>query len=164
MSKEKTHVTPAIRFLRAKKVQFAEHPYQYVERGGTSTFAKQYHVDEHMVIKTLIMEDENANPMIVLMHGDREVSTKELARTIGVKKVTPCAPQIANKHSGYVVGGTSPFGTRKAMPVYMEETILDIPKIYINGGARGYLIAIHPHDIVRTLKPTLIHAGIEKTT
>ncbi|MEN6615130.1 MAG: Cys-tRNA(Pro) deacylase [Syntrophorhabdus sp.] len=164
MSKEKTHVTPAIRFLRAKKVQFAEHPYQYVERGGTSTFAKQYHVDEHMVIKTLIMEDENANPMIVLMHGDREVSTKELARTIGVKKVTPCAPQIANKHSGYVVGGTSPFGTRKAMPVYMEETILDIPKIYINGGARGYLIAIDPHDIVRTLKPTLIHAGIEKTT
>lgn len=162
MSKEKSHVTPAIRFLRAQKVQFAEHPYQYVERGGTSTFAKQYHVDEHMVIKTLIMEDENANPMIVLMHGDREVSTRELARTIGAKRVTPCTPQTANKHSGYVVGGTSPFGTRKAMPVYMEETILDLPKIYINGGTRGYLVAMDPSEIVRTLNPTMIHVAIEK--
>jgi Cys-tRNA(Pro) deacylase len=161
MGKEKSHVTPAIRFLREKKVDFSEHPYEYVEHGGTSTFAKQYHVDEHMVIKTLIMEDENGKPLVVLMHGDREVSTKELARITGVKKVGPSTPQTARKHSGYMVGGTSPFGTRKVMPVYMEETILDLPKIYINGGRRGYLVAMDPHDIVKTLNPTLVHVGID---
>jgi Cys-tRNA(Pro) deacylase len=161
MSKDKTHVTPAVRFLRERKVEFSEHPYQYVEHGGTSTFAKQYHVDEHMVVKTLIMEDENKKPLVVLMHGDREVSTKELARTMGVKKVAPCTPQTAQKHSGYMVGGTSPFGTRKPMPVYMEETILALPKIYINGGRRGYLIAMDPHDIVKTLQPRLVRVGIE---
>ncbi len=161
MGKDKSHVTPAIRFLREKRVDFSEHPYEYVEHGGTSTFAKQYHVDEHMVIKTLIMEDENGRPLVVLMHGDREVSTKELARTAGVKKVGPCTPQAARKHSGYMVGGTSPFGTRKIMPVYMEETILDLPKIYINGGRRGYLVAMDPHDIVKTLNPALVHVGIE---
>lgn len=155
------HVTPAIRFLRERKVEFSEHLYQYVEHGGTSTFAKQYHVDEHMVVKTLIMEDENRKPFVVLMHGNEEVSTRELARVIGVKKVAPCTPQTAQKHSGYMVGGTSPFGTRKAMPVYMEETILALPKIYINGGRRGYLIAMDPHDIVKTLNPTLVHVGIE---
>ncbi len=158
MAKEKSHVTPAVRFLREKKIEFTEHPYQYVEKGGTSTFAKQYHVDEHMVIKTLVMEDETGRPVIVLMHGDKEVSTKELARVMGVKKITPSAnPQ---KHSGYMIGGTSPFGTRKEMPVYMEETILDLPKIYINGGRRGYLIAMDPHDIVKTLGAKMVRVGI----
>lgn len=161
MGKEKSHVTAAIRFLREKRVDFSEHPYEYVEHGGTSTFAKQYHVDEHMVIKTLIMEDESGRPLVILMHGDREVSTRELARTAGVKRIGPCTPQTARKHSGYMVGGTSPFGTRKVMPVYMEETILDLPKIYINGGRRGYLVAMDPHDIVKTLNPTLVHVGIE---
>jgi Cys-tRNA(Pro) deacylase len=161
MSKDKTYVTPAVRFLRERKVEFSEHPYQYVEHGGTETFAKLYHVDEHMVVKTLIMEDENRRPLVVLMHGDREVSTKELARVIGVKKVGPCTPETAQKHSGYMVGGTSPFGTRKAMPVYMEETILALPKIYINGGRRGNLIAMDPHDLVKTLRPQLVHVGIE---
>ncbi len=160
MAKERSHVTPAIRFLRERLVEFIEHPYQYVEHGGTSTFAKQYHVDEHMVIKTLIMEDDTGRPIIVLMHGDKEVSTKELARILGVKKTGPSAnPQ---KHSGYMIGGTSPFGTRKAMPVYMEETILELPKIYINGGRRGYLIAMDPHDIVKTLDAKLVRVGIEK--
>ena len=161
MGKEKTHATPAVRFLRGRQVQFSEHPYQYVEHGGTSAFAKQYHVDEHMVVKTLIMEDEDKKPLVVLMHGDREVSTKELARVMGVKKIGPCTPEIAHKHSGYVVGGTSPFGTRKAMPVYMEETILDLSKIYINGGRREYLIAMDPRDIIKTLSPILVKVGIE---
>lgn len=161
MGKEKTHATPAVRFLRERGVQFSEHPYRYVEHGGTSTFAKQYLVDEHMVVKTLVMEDENKKPLVALMHGDREVSTRELARVMGVKKVGPCTPETAHRHSGYMVGGTSPFGTRKAMPVYMEETILDLPKIYINGGRRGYLIAMDPHDIVKTLEPTLVRVGIE---
>lgn len=161
MSKDKTYVTPAVRFLRERKVEFSEHPYQYVEHGGTATFAKQYHVDEHMVVKTLIMEDEDKRPLVVLMHGDREVSTKELARVMGVKKVGPCTPETAQKHSGYMVGGTSPFGTRKAMPVYMEETILALPKIYINGGRRGYLIAMGPHDIVKTLQPKMVNVAIE---
>ena len=160
MAKERSHVTPAIRFLRENSVEFIERPYQYVEHGGTSTFAKQYHIDEHMVIKTLIMEDDTGQPIIVLMHGDKEVSTKELARILGVKKTGPSAnPQ---KHSGYMIGGTSPFGTRKAMPVYMEETILELPKIYINGGRRGYLIEMDPHDIVKTLDAKLVRVGIEK--
>jgi Cys-tRNA(Pro) deacylase len=158
MAKEKTHVTPAVRFLREKKVEFTEHPYQYVEKGGTSTFARQHHVDEHMVIKTLVMEDERGRPVIVLMHGDKEVSTKELARILGIKKIGPSANP--EKHSGYLTGGTSPFGTRKAMPVYMEETILDQPKIYINGGRRGYLIAMDPHDIAKTLDAKLVRVGI----
>ena len=158
MAKEKTHVTPAIRFLRERRVEFTEHPYQYVERGGTSTFAKQYHVEEHMVIKTLVMEDDAGRPFIVLMHSDKEVSTKELARILGVKKAGPSAnPQ---KHSGYMIGGTSPFGTRKQMPVYMEETILELPKVYINGGRRGYLIAMDPHDIVNTLNAHPVHVAI----
>ena len=161
MSKDKTYVTPAVRFLRERKVEFSEHPYQYVEHGGTETFAQQYNVDEHMVVETLIMEDEDRKPLVVLMHGDREVSTKELARVIGVKKVGPCTPETAQKHSGYMVGGTSPFGTRKSMPVYREETILALPKIYINGGRRGYLIAMDPHDLVKTLRPQLVHVGIE---
>lgn len=158
MAKERSHVTPAVRFLRGKKVAFTEHPYQYVEHGGTSSFAKQYHVDEHMIIKTLVMEDDRGRPVIVLMHGDKEVSTKELARILGVKKVRSSAnPQ---KHSGYMIGGTSPFGTRKSMSVYLEETILELAKIYINGGRRGYLIAMDPHDIIKTLGAKLVRVGI----
>jgi Cys-tRNA(Pro) deacylase len=160
MSKDKAPVTPAIRVLRNEKAAYTEHPYQYVDRGGTATFAKQYGVDEHGVIKTLIMEDDEKRPMIVLMHGDREVSTKELARIIRAKRVQPCIPETAQKHSGYMVGGTSPFGTRKAMPVYMEETILNLLKIYINGGRRGYLIGIDPKEIVRVLKPVLVRVGV----
>ena len=160
MSKDKTYVTPAVRFLRERKVEFSEHPYQYVEHGGTETFAKQYHVDEHMVVKTLIMEDEDKRPLVVLMHGDREVSTKELARVMGVKKVGPCTPETAQKHSGYMVGGTSPFGTRKAMPVYMEETILALPKIYINGGKRGFLVGISPREAMRVLSPVLVNVAV----
>ena len=160
MSKDKTPVTPAIRVLRNEKAVYTEHPYQYVDRGGTAAFAKQYGVDEHAVIKTLIMEDDEKRPMIVLMHGDREVSTKELARIIRAKRVQPCIPETAQKHSGYMVGGTSPFGTRKTMPVYMEETVLNLPKIYINGGRRGYLIGIDPKEIVRVLKPVLVSVGV----
>ncbi len=160
MSKEKTPVTPAVRVLKAEKVEFTEHPYKYMERGGTATFAKQFNVDEHTVIKTLIMEDDEKRPLIVLMHGDCEVSTKELARMTGAKKVQPCAPDTAQKHSGYMVGGTSPFGTRKAMPVYMEKTILDLPRIYINGGKRGYLVGIDPKEVQRILRPTLVNVGI----
>jgi len=160
MSKDKASVTPAIRVLRNEKAAYTEHLYHYVDRGGTATFAKQYGVDEHAVIKTLIMEDDEKRPMIVLMHGDHEVSTKELARIIGAKRVQPCIPETAQKHSGYMVGGTSPFGTRKTMPVYMQETILNLPKIYINGGRRGYLIGIDPKEIIRVLKPVLVRVGV----
>jgi Cys-tRNA(Pro) deacylase len=160
MSKEKTPVTPAVRALRAAGVNFTDHPYAYEEKGGTAVSARELGVDEHCVVKTLIMEDERKNPCIVLMHGDRQVSTKELARLMGVKSVTPCTPEMALKHSGYLVGGTSPFGTRTSMPVYMEETILGLPKIYINGGKRGYLVGIAPREVVRLLKPVLVTVGI----
>jgi Cys-tRNA(Pro) deacylase len=126
-----------------------------------ATFAKQFGVDERVVIKTLIMEDDQKKPLIILMHGDLEVSTKELARILGVKKIQPCVPDIAQKHSGYMVGGTSPFGTRKTMPVYLEETILDLPKIYINGGKRGFLIGIDPKEVKRVLESTLVKVGIK---
>lgn len=148
--------TPAIHFLRARKVPFTEHPYRYEERGGTAVSARELGVDEHVVIKTLVMEDEGKQPLIVLMHGDREVSTKNLARQIGRKTVTPCDPDAAQKHSGYLVGGTSPFGTRKAMPVFMERTIADLERIYVNGGRRGFLIAVAPADLMRALNPTLV--------
>jgi Cys-tRNA(Pro) deacylase len=151
--------TPAIHFLRARKVPFTEHPYRYEERGGTAVSSRELGVDEHIVIKTLVMEDEGKQPLIVLMHGDRDVSTKNLARQIGKKTVTPCAPDVAQKHSGYLVGGTSPFGTRKPMPVYMERTIADVERIYINGGRRGFLIALAPADLVRALSPTLVDAA-----
>jgi Cys-tRNA(Pro) deacylase len=160
MGKEKGPVTPAIRQLREHKVQFTEHPYDYEERGGTRVSAERLGVDEHAVVKTLLMEDDKKDPMLVLMHGDREVSTKNLARFLAVKSVTPCAPDVAQKHSGYLVGGTSPFGTRKKLPVYMEETILELPKIYINGGKRGYLVGIDPKDLIRVLKPVLVSVGI----
>ncbi len=160
MSKDKTPVTPAVRTLRAAGVAFTDHPYAYEEKGGTAVSARELGVDEHCVVKTLIMEDERKSPCIVLMHGDRQVSVKELARVMGVKGVSPCAPEAALKHSGYQVGGTSPFGTRKGMPVYMEETILELPRIYINGGKRGYLVGLDPRDVVRLLKPTLVRVGI----
>jgi Cys-tRNA(Pro) deacylase len=160
MAKEKAPVTPAVRALRAAKIPFTDHLYAYEEKGGTTVSARELGVDEHCVIKTLIMEDDEKRPLIVLMHGDLQVSTKELARLIGVKTVTPCTPDTANRHSGYLVGGTSPFGTRKAMPVYMEETIPELPRIYINGGKRGYLVGLDPRDVVRLLKPVLVRVGI----
>ena len=160
MAKEKFPVTPAIRLLREKKAAFTEHLYAYEEKGGTAVSSRELGVDEHAVIKTLVMEDEAARPLIVLMHGDRQVSTKELARQIGCKTVSPCAPATADKHSGYQVGGTSPFATRKAMPVYLEETIAELPRIYINGGKRGFLIGLESGELIRVLQPTLVRVGI----
>ena len=148
--------TPAIHFLRAHQVTFTEHSYRYEERGGTPVSSRELGVDEHIVIKTLVMEDEAKQPLIVLMHGNRDVSTKNLARQIGKKTVSPCDPEVAQKHSGYLVGGTSPFGTRKAMPIYMERTIADLDRIFINGGRRGFLIALAPSDLIRALSPTLV--------
>lgn len=160
MTKEKAPVTTAVRALRAAGVQFTDHLYSYEEKGGTAVSARELGVDEHCVVKTLVMEDEAKNPLVVLMHGDRQVSTKELARTIGVKTVTPCSPETAHRHTGYLVGGTSPFGTRKAMPVCMEESILDLPKIYINGGRRGYLVGVDPKDVARVLNPKRVRVAI----
>jgi Cys-tRNA(Pro) deacylase len=141
-------------------VSFSEHEYRYEERGGTRMSSRGLGVDEHSVIKTLVMQDERAQPLIVLMHGDREVSTKQLAREAGRKHIEPCTPEVAQKHTGYQVGGTSPFGTRKVLPIYMERTIADLPRVYINGGRRGFLVALDPHDILRTLAPTLVDVGI----
>jgi Cys-tRNA(Pro) deacylase len=149
-------VTPAVRVLRAHGVAFTQHPYTYEARGGTEVSARELGVDEHAVIKTLVMQDDAARPLLVLMHGDREVSTKALARILGVKSVTPCAPAVADRHSGYQVGGTSPFGTRKTMPVYAERSITDLPYLYINGGRRGYLVGMPPSELVRVLDPVLV--------
>jgi Cys-tRNA(Pro) deacylase len=160
MSKDKAPMTPAVRALRQAGVEFTEHPYQYVQRGGTATFAAEFGVDEHIVIKTLVMEDDAKRPFVVLMHGDREVSTKELARTLGVKTVQSCTSDTAQRHSGYMVGGTSPFGLRKEMPVYVEETILELPKIYINGGKRGFLVGLDPKELARILNPTPVRVAI----
>src|ERR687884_1008018 len=145
-------VTPAVRELREKKVDFEPHLYDYVEHGGTRHSAEALGVDEHAVVKTLVMETDARKPLIVLMHGDREVSTKQLARTLGVKGVQPCAPATAQKHTGYLVGGTSPFGTRTKLPVYVERTIFELPRIYINGGKRGFLVEIEPR-VLRELLP-----------
>ena len=160
MAHPATPVTPAIRVLRRAGVPFTEHLYRYEEHGGTRVSARELGVDEHAVVKTLVMEDDSRAPLIVLMHGDLEVSTKKLARTIGRKHAEPCKPDEASRHSGYLVGGTSPFGTRKAMPVYIERTLLDLPRIYINGGARGFLVGIAPADLVRVLNPTPVDVGI----
>jgi len=160
MSKDKLSVTPAIRVLREAGIEYTDHPYTYEDHGGTEVCARELQVPEHSVIKTLIMEDERKNPLIVLMHGDLKVSTKELARVVGTRSVTPCDPAVAQRHSGYQVGGTSPFGTRKKMPVFLEATIADLPRIYINGGRRGYLVGMDPKDAVRILKPTLVRVGI----
>lgn len=145
MSKDRrVSETPATAWLRRHHVPFTEHVYDYVDHGGTAESARQLGVDEHLVVKTLVMEDEARRPLLVLMHGDRSVSTKTLARAIGVKRVAPCAPAVAERHTGYQVGGTSPFGTRKPLPVWVEATILDLATIYINGGRRGYLVGIVP--------------------
>ncbi len=164
MSKEKAPVTPAVRQLRAAGVEYTDHLYEYEEKGGTAVSARALNVDEHSVVKTLVMEDDEGNPLLVLMHGDRQVSTKELARSIGVKTISPCSPETANRHTGYVVGGTSPFGTRKPMPAYIERTILELPRIYINGGKRGYLVGMSPAELARLLEPTPVSVAIDKTT
>ena len=160
MSKEKFPTTPAVLVLRAQDADFTLHHYPYEERGGTKTAAAKLMVDEHRIIKTLIMEDESARPLIILMHGDKEVSTKSLARAIGVKAVSPCHPATAEKHTGYKVGGTSPFGTRRALPVYMEQTIADLPEIFINAGARGMLARMPASEVVRILKPVTVSVAI----
>jgi len=162
MAKEKFPITLAVRELKAEQVEFTSHLYEYKEHGGTAVSARELGVDEHAVVKTLVMEDDGKKPLIVLMHGDLQVSGKQLARIINAKSVLPCSPETAQKHTGYLVGGTSPFGTRAALPVYMEETILNLPRIYINGGKRGYLVGIDPKDAMRILKPVLVKVGIDK--
>ncbi|WP_426389502.1 aminoacyl-tRNA deacylase [Variovorax sp. R-27] len=153
MAKKSTHTseTPATQLLRAHKITFTEHPYEYVEHGGAQRGAEMLGLDPFTVIKTLVMQDQDAKPLIVLMHGNRTVSTKNLARQIGAKSVEPCKPEVAQRHSGYMVGGTSPFGTRREMPVYVESTILELPRIVLNGGRRGYLIGIDPQVCVALL-------------
>lgn len=151
MKDSKGPTTQATMFLKANRVVFTDHLYAYEEHGGTSVSARELGVDEHAVVKTLIMENELKKPLIVLMYGDRKVSTKELARQIGCKKIEPCKPEAANKHSGYLVGGTSPFGTKTKMPVYVERSILDLERIYINGGRRGYLVGVDPKELQRVL-------------
>jgi len=161
MAKRPSHSeTPATQFLKAHGVAYTEHFYDYVEKGGTMVSSAALGAPEHAVVKTLVMQDEAAKPLLVLMHGDRQVSTKNLARQAGRKRVEPCRPEVAQRHSGYQVGGTSPFGVRKRMPVYMERSILELPHIYINGGRRGYLVCLAPGEIVRTLMPQLVEAGI----
>ena len=161
MAKEKVPVTAAIRHLRSEKVEFSEHLYPYEEKGGTAVSARELGVDEHSVIKTLVMEDERKNPLIVLMHGDCQVSTKELARVLGVKMITPCSPESANRHTGYLVGGTSPFGIKKTVPVYIEESIIFLPRILLNGGKRGFLIGLDPAEVVRVLRPVPVKVAIQ---
>ena len=152
--------TPATRLLRQRGVPYTEHLYRYQDRGGTRVSARELGVDEHAVVKTLVMEDERGAPLLVLMHGDREVSVKALARLVGARSIGPCRPEVADRHSGYQVGGTSPFGTRRAMPVYLERSILELPRIYLNGGSRGFLLGLAPADVVRVLEPTLVDVGI----
>lgn len=162
MPKKNSHVseTPATQLLRAHKVEFTEHPYEYLEHGGTEHSAASLGLDEHMVVKTLVMQDQDARPLIVLMHGDCKVSTKNLARQIGAKSVEPCKPEVANRHSGYLVGGTSPFGTRRDMPVYIEESILALPRIAINGGRRGFLVQLDPQVCVQLLDARPVHCAL----
>ena len=154
MAAKKTHVseTPATQLLRRRGIAFTEHVYDYVEHGGTEESARQLGLDEHAVVKTLVMQDERAQPLVVLMHGDRQVSTKNLARQIGAKSVEPCKPEVAQRHSGYQVGGTSPFGTKRAMPVVVEQSVLVLPRILINGGRRGYLVGIAPSVLTELLQ------------
>ena len=162
MAAKKTHVseTPATQLLRKRGVAFAVHVYEYVEHGGTAESARQLGVGEHEVVKTLVMQDEAARPLVVLMHGDRTVSTKNLARQAGRKSVEPCTPEVAQRHSGYQVGGTSPFGTRKAMPVYVEASVLELPRIYINAGRRGCLMAIDPRVLVAVLHAQPVNCAL----
>ena len=151
--------TPATQWLRKHGIAFAEHHYEYVEHGGTAESARALGVDEHAVIKTLVMEDESQHPLLILMHGDRQVSTKNLARQAGAKRITPCTPESAQRHTGYQVGGTSPFGTRKTLPVYCEKSIVDLPTIYINGGRRGYLVSPDPSVLVAILAVKTVECG-----
>jgi len=155
--------TPAIHFLRRHGVEFREHPYRYEDRGGTQVSARELGIDEHIVVKTLVMQDEAREPLIVLMHGDREVSTKQLARQIGRRSIEPCAPAVAERHTGYLVGGTSPFGTRKPLPVFVERTVLELDRVYVNGGRRGFLVSLVPSEIVRVLGATAVDVGISAT-
>ena len=162
MAKKPAHVseTPATQFLRRAGVAFTEHPYDYVEHGGTAESAAQLGVPEHEVVKTLVMQDDRARPLIVLMHGDRQVSTKNLAREIGARSVETCKPEVAQRHSGYLIGGTSPFGTRKAMPIYVEASVLALPQILINGGRRGYLLALSPKVLTHLLAAQAVHCAL----
>ena len=162
MTKKDKHVseTPATQALRAAGVVFAEHVYDYVEHGGTAESARALGWDEHAVVKTLVMQTERAEPLIVLMHGDRQVSTKNLARCIGAKSVEPCKPEVAQRHSGYQVGGTSPFGLRKSLPVYVEATVLGLPRLLINGGRRGYLLEMAPEVLIRCLDARAVQCAI----
>jgi Cys-tRNA(Pro) deacylase len=161
MAKKSVHVsqTPATQFLQAQGVAYTEHPYDYVEHGGTAESARQLGVDEHAVVKTLVMQDQDARPLVILMHGDRQVSTKNLARQIGAKKVEPCKPEVAQRHSGYLVGGTSPFGFRKMVSVYVEASVLAFERIYLNGGRRGYLVGIDPAVLTVALGAVAVQAA-----
>jgi Cys-tRNA(Pro) deacylase len=154
--------TPATAFLATHGVAFTEHHFEYVDHGGTAHTSAALGVPEHQVVKTLVMENERGDPLVVLMHGDRKVSTKELARQAGMKRIAPCKPETAQRHSGYLIGGTSPFGTRKAMPVYLERSVLELPRIYINGGRRGYLLGMDSSELARTLSPVLVEVALEE--
>jgi Cys-tRNA(Pro) deacylase len=160
---KKDHVseTPATQLLKAQRVAFSEHPYDYLDHGGAQHSAATLGVDPFTVVKTLIMQDQDSKPLVVLMHGNRKVSTKNLARQIGAKSVEPCAPEVAQRHSGYLVGGTSPFGTRKTMPVYIESTVLDLPRIYINGGRRGFLVQLDPKVCLRLLGAKVVQCALD---
>jgi Cys-tRNA(Pro) deacylase len=158
--KDHVSLTPATQLLKAQKVDFTEHTYDYLEHGGALHSASELGWDPYAVVKTLIMQDQDAKPLVVLMHGNHKVSTKNLARQIGAKTVEPCAPEVANRHSGYLVGGTSPFGTRKTMPVFIEATILELPKILINGGRRGYLVGLAPQVCVDLLEAKPVHCAL----
>ena len=158
----KAAATPATVFLAERGVAWTEHFYEYVEHGGTGVSSSALGVPEHEVVKTLVMETDRGEPLVVLMHGDRKVATRELARVAGAKRVFPCRPEAAQRHSGYLVGGTSPFGTRKPMPVYLERSVLDLPHIYINGGRRGYLLGMDPRELVRVLSPVLVDVAMEE--
>jgi len=162
MAKKDKHVseTPATAMLRRAGVVFTEHPYDYIDHGGASESARQLGVAEHDVVKTLVMQDDKAQPLIVLMHGDCQVSTKSLAREIGVKSVEPCKPEVAQRHSGYLIGGTSPFGLRKALPVWVEHSVLALPRIYINGGRRGFLVGLAPQVLVDLLAARPVHCAL----
>ena len=162
MARKDRHVseTPATTALRCAGVAFSEHPYDYVEHGGTAESARQLGLDEHAVIKTLVMQDEQGRPLIVLMHGDRQVSTKQLAREIGAKSVEPCAAEVAQRHSGYLIGGTSPFGLRKAMPVWVEASVLTLPRVCINGGRRGFLVGIDPQLLPQLVGARPVHCAL----
>lgn len=161
MKSENTPETPATNFLHRQGIAHSTHRYDYEEQGGTKISSRELNVDEHAVVKTLVMQDETAKPLIVLMHGDCKVSTKELARQLGCKKVEPCKPEVAHQHTGYLVGGTSPFATKKIMPICIEKSILDLPLIYINGGRRGLLVGVHPHDLLHALTPTIVEVALK---